>query len=473
MVVRGRGGRSRAPWEDGGGGQESADVATEVAEISEAIATGVFALAGWLIRHPLVLAVAGAVWWCWHTAGLVGLIVIGLLLFGFGLAWRIGGPESFERRVTGPLRSGVMRSAVYELRWARWARAARLVGHDDQWRPGHVPRLMSVRSGRYWDDVRVRLAAGQRTHDFETAAEALAHSRRVQRCAVTEVSPGVVNLGFMRRDPLVHPVALPPMPDAPGETLDLSHVALGSTERGDPWRVPLLGTHLFGGGATGAGKGGLLWGTVRQVAPAIHSGRVRVTMIDPKGGMEAEQGAPLFTRYAREEPKTIVDVFTAVVDGMSDRKAALRGVVRTVEPSIEYPLELVIVDELAAVTKYLSDRKLGQEAERLLGILLTQGRALGYVVHAYAQEPTKEVVPFRSLVPYKVAMRLDTPNQVDMVLGDASWERGAHADRIPRSLPGLGYVVQEGVREPVRVRAAYTPDGEIVRLAETYPAPAV
>ncbi|WP_308012541.1 FtsK/SpoIIIE domain-containing protein [Saccharopolyspora sp. 6T] len=433
--------------------------------------TAVFALCGWLIRHPVVLGVCGGVWWCWSTGGVPGLVVVGVLVLGFGAAWRIVGPESFERRVTTRVRSGVMRAAVYELRWARWARAARLVSHDDQYRPGHVPRLLSVRSGRYWDDVRVRLAAGQRYRDIEMAAEALAMSRRVRRCAVREVRPGVVDLGFMRRDPLIKDVALPVVPQCSGDLVDLTSVHLGTTERGHSWRVPLLGCHVFGAGATGSGKGSWLWGCVRQVAPAIASGRVRLSMIDPKGGMEAEQGTSLYTRYAREEPGDIVDVLTGMVDSMSDRKRDLRGRVRTVEPTVEIPLELLVVDELAAVTKYLNDKKAIQQAERLLGILLSQGRALGYSVWSFAQEPTKEIVPMRALFPYRIALRLDSSSQVNMTLGESAWELGARAETIPRALPGVGYVAEDGVREPSRVRAGYTPDAEIRRVAEVYPAP--
>ena len=40
-------------------------------------------------------------------------------------------------------------------------------------------------------------------------------------------------------------------------------------------------------------------------------------------------------------------------------------------------------------------------------------------------------------------------------------ERGARADQIPESLPGVGYVRLDGVREPARVRASYVTDADI------------
>ena len=40
------------------------------------------------------------------------------------------------------------------------------------------------------------------------------------------------------------------------------------TDTGDAWRVGLLGSHLLIAGATGAGKGSVLWGLVLMVVAA-------------------------------------------------------------------------------------------------------------------------------------------------------------------------------------------------------------
>lgn len=55
-----------------------------------------------------------------------------------------------------------------------------------------------------------------------------------------------------------------------------------------------------------------------------------------------------------------------------------------------------------------------------------------------------------------------------MVLGDGAREQGARCDRIPTRLPGVGYVRLDGVREPVRVRAGYVTDEDIVVMAAEY-----
>ena len=52
------------------------------------------------------------------------------------------------------------------------------------------------------------------------------------------------------------------------------------------WRLPVLGHHILVAGATGAGKGSILWSLIAGLAPGISAGWIRVLVIDPKGGME-------------------------------------------------------------------------------------------------------------------------------------------------------------------------------------------
>jgi DNA segregation ATPase FtsK/SpoIIIE, S-DNA-T family len=53
-----------------------------------------------------------------------------------------------------------------------------------------------------------------------------------------------------------------------------------------------------------------------------------------------------------------------------------------------------------------------------------------------------------------------------MVLGDGARERGALADEIPgdEAHAGIGFVIDQGSRLPVRFRAAYVADDEIDEL---------
>jgi S-DNA-T family DNA segregation ATPase FtsK/SpoIIIE len=94
-------------------------------------------------------------------------------------------------------------------------------------------------------------------------------------------------------------------------------------------------------------------------------------------------------------------------------------------------------------------------------------------VIAALQDPRKEVMSIRNLFPDRIAMRLDEPEQVDMVLGDGARDRGATADLIPNDPTtgaGVAYVRLETDPDPVRVRAAWVTDVGIRAMCAEYAA---
>lgn len=154
---------------------------------------------------------------------------------------------------------------------------------------------------------------------------------------------------------------------------------------------------------------------------------------------------------------------------MRERAERLRRAgLRSHTPSPSDPLIVLVVDEMAALTAYCGDRDLKKRAEAALQLLLSEGRAPGVLVVAAVQDPGKDVIGFRDLFPSRIALRLLEDVQVDMVLGRSARQRGAECDRIPASLPGVGYVVLEGIREPVRVRSAYVSDADLAAMVEDF-----
>lgn len=156
---------------------------------------------------------------------------------------------------------------------------------------------------------------------------------------------------------------------------------------------------------------------------------------------------------------------------MQRRSQGLAGVTRKHLPTCEEPLILVVIDEIANVTAYLTDRNVKARIVTALGLLLTQGRAVGVCVVAALQDPRREVMALRNLFPARVALRLDGPTEIDMVLGDGAREQGALCDRISAGLQGVGFVRIDGVREPTRVRAGYVTDDDIAKMTVDYAAP--
>ncbi|WP_240197002.1 FtsK/SpoIIIE domain-containing protein [Nonomuraea lactucae] len=420
-----------------------------------------------IYRHPIAIgatlglsALAITHGWQW-AAGMLASLALGLagwaLLDRSSFAWWVGWRLlAFWRLVW-----------IYRPHWSFAMSGAGLskLATGLEYRP----RLVRVRCGPVADVVTVKMLKGQSFDDWTSKADNLAHAFRALGCRTSIVRAGLLRLTFPRRDPLRKPIAALPIPDA----VDLHAVSVGLCEDGSLWALKVHGTHIIGAGATGAGKGSLIWSTVRGLLPAIKAGQVRLWGLDPKL-MELSFGRELFYRYAAT-PEECADLLDELVSHMQDRAALFGGHQRSHTPSIEYPFDLVIVDEVAFLTAYQTDRELKRRINAALATLTTQGRAVGYGVMALLQDPRKEVMNIRNLFPDKIALRLDESEQVDMVLGEGARERGALADfisPIPQIGAGVAYVRLETSPEPVRVRAAYVSDSDIRDMVAWLTSPA-
>ncbi len=328
-----------------------------------------------------------------------------------------------------------------------------------------LPVLVKVTTTRYVDRVAVRLVSGQCVADFAARADNLAHGFRAMLCRVRTARSGAVVLEFVRRDALAAIIPALPITDH----TDLKALPVGCREDGLPWLVRLHGTHVLIAGATGAGKASLLWGLVRAMFPLMRSGLVRVLAADPKL-MELAYGRIIFDTYGQyaADPAAIVAMLEAAVADMQARAAMFAGHQRDHTPTREHPFTVVLVDEVAFLTAYQPDRKLRERIMNALATLTTQGRAVGYAVVAALQDPRKDVLTIRNLFPDRIAMRLDEPEQVDMVLGDGARDRGAVCELIstdPATGAGVAFVRVEADPDPVRVRAGWVTDADIRAMA--------
>ncbi|SBW17026.1 cell division protein FtsK [Candidatus Protofrankia californiensis] len=253
--------------------------------------------------------------------------------------------------------------------------------------------------------------------------------------------------------------------------MDLRALPIGYREDSTPWTLGLLGTHVLVAGATGAGKGSVLWSILRALAPLIRAGVVEVWAIDPKGGMELYRGRALFTRYVDDSPDDMADLLDDAASFTRARAQNLKTWTRKLTPTVEHPFRLILVDEFAFLSAYQPDHRLAGRIDAAVQIICSQGRGPGVGMLVCVQDPSKEVVPYRQLFPTRVALRLDNARQVEMVLGEDARDRGARCDEIPEWMYGTGYVKLDGQREPTRVRAAYPTDRDIDLLAAGYPAP--
>lgn len=399
-----------------------------------------------------------------HTGPAVLALGVGALAVVVVAAWRRYAPASYARLVREP------RWRRRVLRWVRRSWPELMAGCGLARGPHahlEVPELHRA----WWHDGELHaipvLLVGQTVDEFATAQERLRVALEAARVRlITSKVATSVELVWSFTDHLAAPFDHT-LPEA-GRPVDVERVALGRVEDGTTWWLDVRVSTLVGG-STGAGKGSVLWGLLLGLAPAIHAGTVRVHGIDLKGGMELALGARLFTSWATT-PTDAVELLESVVVECQARARWLAGRARTHTPTSADPLVVVVIDELASLLAYLPERDLLKRAEQALGVLLSTGRAPGFYVFAFLQDPRKEVVRMRSLFTQAIALRLRDKEEVAMLLGDGAVAAGAWCHKIPASLPGVGFVVAEDGR-PHRVRAGYVPDQLIRQAAARFPAP--
>jgi DNA segregation ATPase FtsK/SpoIIIE-like protein len=96
------------------------------------------------------------------------------------------------------------------------------------------------------------------------------------------------------------------------------------------------------------------------------------------------------------------------------------------------PWHLLICDELAFFTAN-ENAKEKKTFSDLFRDIIARGRAAGILVVAATQKPSVDVVPsaIRDLFPYKLALRSNTPQASDTILGQGWASTGADASTIP------------------------------------------
>lgn len=421
----------------------------------------------WAVLFPLISVpvlgslVALYIYGPWATLKVVVASVV-LLLF-----WWMLWPRVFRRAFVRPLSKRWRSWHTYRSRWARVCALLGLAPVLDK--EPVVPRLRRVRIGQSMDELRVDLVFGQTLADWSMRSEALAHAFGVQSVTVALVGPGRVRVSLRRLDDLRQSLPL----RSPVATPDLASLVIGSGENGAPWTVRVLGRHVLVAGLMGSGKGSVVWSILSALGPAIHNETVQAWVIDPKGGMEFGQGTALFSRFAYDTGEGALALLRDAAATLTRRANSLRGTSRQHEPTPDDPLILVVIDELASLVAYQTDRKVANEVSQLLALILSQGRAVGVSVIAAVQDPSKEVVNLRQLFPIRIGLRFAEAAQVDMILGSGARAAGALCDQIPDALPGVAYVMEDGHTAPTRARAFHVTDTDIGHLARTYGPPVV
>jgi len=427
-------------------------------------------LACGLARQPVLALVVLAGLAAWRVDGwpLVAalLVVLGVVLVGWRLAW----PGSYQAHAAHRV-SWTWRAPLYRMYWSHVASRCGLVawsstpGADGERGSRQVASLKRLRvTPAGLERLLVGVPVGLTADDVAARADAIGEAFGARTTRVVRDRPGRVWVELVRRDSLAKVVSPPTVQET-----TLGGVPVGLCDDGSAWRMRVSGTHTLIAGATGSGKGSVLWSLLHGLAPGIRAGWVQVWALDPKGGMELGLGRGCFARFEGGDPEAMCALLEEAVR-VKDRRArhlAATGQ-RVHRPSPLDPHLVIVVDELATLTAF-AERAVTRRIDQSLGLLLTQGRAVGISVVSAVQDPGKDVVTWRDLFPTRIALRLDNPIQVDMVLGDGARDMGARADEVSELTPGVGFVRVEGTRAIRRVRASYLTDEDVQRLASGIP----
>jgi DNA segregation ATPase FtsK/SpoIIIE-like protein len=301
--------------------------------------------------------------------------------------------------------------------------------------------------------------------DVESRCDELAACLRVREVRVQRdrEDGALARVTLVRRDPFDDPAPLL-WPRSDAETVSLwEPVPLGVDERGEVVRVGLVERNVLIGGEPGAGKSVAL---STLVAHAALDRDARVWLLDGKL-VELAVWAPVAEQLVGPDGEEAIAVLRELQAVMEDRYRELlaRGL-RKVRQGDALPLHLVVCDELAF---YVSrpEKRQRQEFAELLRDLVARGRAAGIIVVAATQKPGSDVVPtaLRDLFGFRLAMRCNTPQASDTILGQGWASAGADASTIPGGQRGVGYLLAEGER-PERIKGFHLSDDEVRAVAE-------
>jgi hypothetical protein len=416
---------------------------TERLDWPELVVGGLGALWRWRLELAL-LAVPAGVW---------GLLAgpLGELAAAAVVAWL----------VAGVLVSPGSRGALVQ--WLRAMRVRRRFWRargDAGLPPVRLSRLRVVPAG---DTAVIRVASGSSVEEVEARREQLAASMGLRELRVIrdrgDASRGTVVL--MRRDPLADAVVAWPN-RAAGELSLWDPVPIGVDELGDPVMISLPERNVLLGGEPGAGKSAAL---SLLVASAALDRSARLWLLDGKL-VELSVWAPCAQRLAGPDVGEAIELLRELRGVMEERYRELlaRGA-RKIGRGDGLALHVVACDELAF---YLTgeDRKQRAEFAELLRDLVARGRAAGVIVLAATQKPAADVVPsaLRDLFGFRLALRCNTPQASDTILGQGWATAGYSAASIAPGQRGVGYLLAEDGL-PVRLRGYYLTDAETTAIA--------
>jgi S-DNA-T family DNA segregation ATPase FtsK/SpoIIIE len=200
---------------------------------------------------------------------------------------------------------------------------------------------------------------------------------------------------------------------------------------------------------------------------------VRMYLADGKAGADITPFEPIATMFDTDgDPDKLLAILQHIWDvEIKERRALAKehgSRKLTEEMAAADPrvcLAVLLVDEWSSYGA-AADQKIRQEMERLLRLIVQQGRALGIITLAATQKPDGDSVPtgIRDILSIRWAMRCLTPQASDTILGQGYASAGHNAQDILKSQRGVGIYLDGEGAEPELVRGDYYDDDQVATI---------
>jgi hypothetical protein len=202
---------------------------------------------------------------------------------------------------------------------------------------------------------------------------------------------------------------------------------------------------------------------------------VRLYLADGKAGADITPFESIAAMYDTDgNPERLLEILTHIWEvEIPERRALakeygsrkLTAAMAARDPRV--CLAVLLVDEWSSYGA-AADRKTREECERLLRLIVQQGRALGIITLAATQKPDSDSVPtgIRDILSIRWAMRCLTPQASDTILGQGYAAAGHSAQDILKSQRGVGIYMDGEGAEPELVRSYYYDDDEVEVILE-------
>ncbi|MGY4902550.1 hypothetical protein [Streptomyces sp. 900116325] len=257
-------------------------------------------------------------------------------------------------------------------------------------------------------------------------------------------------------------------------------------ERVDLWQPIPMGINLRGqgvetswversglfGGEPGAGKSAAANDLL--LAAALDP-TVSLYLCDGKAGADITPFEPIATMHDTDgDPERLLEILQHIWGAEIPQRRALAkehgsrkltAAMAAKDPRVN--LAVLLVDEWSSYGA-AADRKVREELERLLRLIVQQGRALGIITLAATQKPDSDSVPtgIRDILSIRWAMRCLTPQASDTILGQGYAAAGHSAQDILKSQRGVGIYMDGEGAEPELTRGYYYDDDEVALLLD-------